>query len=64
MQDQTRLVGEELVIQDRIRLTMLAVDEDEVVLAVNTEPKSVQGPVIRQLRLKQMAVPVPLSDDN
>jgi hypothetical protein len=31
-------VGEELVIEGRVRLTMLAVDEDEVFLGITAEP--------------------------
>jgi hypothetical protein len=64
MQDHTLRVGDELVIQGHIRLTILAVDEDEVFLGITTEPNGAQGPVIRPERLRLMAVPVPLPNDN
>lgn len=64
MQDHALQVGEELVIQGHVRLTILAVDGDEIILGITAEPNDVQGLVIRQLRRKLMAVPVPLSDDN
>jgi hypothetical protein len=64
MQDHVLHVGEELVIQGHVRLTILAVDGDEIFLGITAEPNDVQGSVIRQLRLKPMAVPAPLADDN
>jgi sRNA-binding carbon storage regulator CsrA len=64
MQDHTLRVGDELVIEGHARLTILAVDEDEVFLSVAADPNDVQGPVIRQFRLRLMAVPVPLSNVN
>jgi hypothetical protein len=57
-------VGDELVIQDHIRLTILAVEEDEVSLGITAEPKSVPSPVARPCRLRPMAVPAPLPSDN
>jgi hypothetical protein len=57
MQDHTLRVGEELVIQGHVRLTILGVDEDEVFLGITGEPSGVQDPVIRQLTLRMMAVP-------
>jgi hypothetical protein len=57
MQDHTLRVGEELVIQGHVRLTILAVDQDEVLLSITAEPNGVQGPVIRQWRIRLMAVP-------
>jgi sRNA-binding carbon storage regulator CsrA len=38
MQDHTLQVGEELVIQGHIRLTILAVDQDEVLLGITAIP--------------------------
>jgi sRNA-binding carbon storage regulator CsrA len=57
MQDHTLQVGEELEIQGHVRLTILAVDQDEVLLGISAEPNSVRGPVARQRRIRQMAVP-------
>jgi hypothetical protein len=57
MHDHTLSVGEELVIQGHVRLTILAVDDDEVLLGITAEPNGVQGPVIRQWRMRMMAVP-------
>ena len=64
MQDYSLRVGEELVIQDHIRLTILAVEEDEVSLGITAEPNSVPGPVARPCQLRPMAVPAPLPSDN
>ena len=64
MQDHTLRVGEELVIPGHVRLTILAVDEDEVFLGITTAPNGAQGLVIRPERLRRMAVPVPLPNDN
>ena len=64
MQDHALRVGEELVIQGHIRLTILAVEEDKVVLSITAEPNGVQGPVARQWRPRLAAVPVPLPSDN
>jgi hypothetical protein len=57
MLDHTLCVGEELVIGGHSRLTILAVDRDEVVLGITAEPNGVQGPVIRQWRSRLVAVP-------
>ena len=57
MQDHTLQVGEELVIQGHVRLTILAVDQDEVLLSITAEPNGVQGPVIRQWRIRLVTVP-------
>jgi hypothetical protein len=56
MQDHTLRVGEELVIQGHVRLTILAVDQDEVLLGITAEPNGVQNQVIRQWRIRLMAV--------
>ena len=47
MQDHALGVGDELVIQGHIRLTILAVEGDEVVLALTDEPNGVPGPLAR-----------------
>ena len=67
MRDHALRVGEELVIQDHIRLTILAVEQDEVILgitAITAEPNGVPGPMARPCRLRPMAVPAPLPSDN
>ena len=64
MQDHALRVGEELVIQSHIRLTVLAVEEDEVVLGITAEPNGVRGPVAGQWRPRLTVVPVPLPNDN
>jgi sRNA-binding carbon storage regulator CsrA len=64
MQDHTLQVGEELVIQGQVRLTILAVDQDEVLLGITAEPNSVQGTVARQKRAWLTAKPVPSANDN
>jgi hypothetical protein len=64
MQDYALRVGEELVIQGHIRLTILAVEGDEVVLALTDEPNGVPGPLARQCRLRLRAVPLSLPNDN
>ena len=64
MQDHSLRVGEELVIQGHVRVTILAVDQDEVLLGITAEPNSVPGPVARQRRDWLTAEPVPLANDN
>ena len=64
MQDHSLRVGDELVIQDHICLTILAVEEDEVILGITAEPNGVPGPMARPWRLRPMAVPAPLPSDN
>ena len=38
MQDHALRVGEELIIQGRVRLTILAIEEDKVTLGITDEP--------------------------
>jgi hypothetical protein len=64
MLDHTLRVGEELIIQDHIRLTILAVDEDEVFLGITAEPNDMRGPVVSQWRDWLTTAPVPMSNDN
>jgi hypothetical protein len=64
MQDHSLRVGEQLVIQDHVCLTILAVEEDEVVLGITTQPNSVRGPVDRQKPTRLTTGPVPLPSDN
>ena len=64
MNDHALRVGEELVIPGHIRLTILAVEEDKVVLGITVEPNGVRSPVVRQWRSRLAAVPVPSSSDN
>jgi hypothetical protein len=56
MQDHALGVGDELVIAGHIRLTILAVEGDEVVLGITAEADGVRGPVARPWLV---AVPVP-----
>lgn len=42
MQDHTLSVGEELVIEDLVRLTILAVEEGRVVFGIAAEPHAVR----------------------
>ena len=49
MQDHTLRVGEELVIQGHVRMTILAVDQDEVLLGITAEPKDGRRPSLAAL---------------
>jgi hypothetical protein len=64
MQDHALQVGEELVIQGYIRLTVLAVEEDRAVLGITAEPNGERSPVVRQWDPWLAAVPVPSPSDN
>jgi len=64
MQDHALRVGEELLIQGHVRLTILAVEEDKVTLGITAEPDGVRGPVGCKRRSELVVVPVPLLDDN
>jgi hypothetical protein len=65
MQDHALRVGDELVIDGRIRLTILAVEEDRVVFGLAAaEPGGVSGPVAGHRRHRMAAVPGPLPSDN
>jgi hypothetical protein len=64
MQDHLLRVGEELVIADHIRLTILGVEEDEVFLGLTAEANAVPGPVACPWRLRLMAVTEPLPSNN
>jgi hypothetical protein len=64
MQDHALLVGEQLVIQGYIRLTILAFGEDEVVLGITTDSNGVPSRVDRQERRPLAAVSLPLPNDN
>jgi hypothetical protein len=63
MRDHALRVGEELVLQGHVRLTILAVEEDGVVLGITAEPDGVRGPGARQKRPRLAVVPVPLPND-
>ena len=63
MQEHALRVGDELVIQGYDRLTVLAVEGDEVVLGITGEPNGVRGPVDCQLPPALEAVPAPLPND-
>jgi hypothetical protein len=64
MQHHALRVGEELVIPGHIRLTILAVDEDEVFLGITADPNGVPGSVAVPWRLRLMAVPLSPPNDN
>jgi hypothetical protein len=64
MQDQVLRVGEELVIQGHIRLTILDVEEGKVVLGIADERDGPSVPVCCRGRPALAAVPVPLPSDN
>jgi hypothetical protein len=64
MQDHALRVGEQLVIQGHVRLTVLAVEEGEVLLGITPDPNGVRGPVVRPGRPRRAAVPAPLPDDD
>jgi hypothetical protein len=64
MQDKALRVGEQLVIQGYICLTILDVEEDEVVLGITTDPNGVHSRVDCQLRPPLATVPPPLPSDN
>ena len=64
MQNHVLRVGEELVIPDHIRVTILAVEEDKVVLGITAEPNEVTNPVARQWRSEVAVVPGPLPNGN
>jgi hypothetical protein len=64
MQDYALRVGEELLIDGHIRLSIMAVEEDEVFLGVTTDPNDERGLEFRQWRLRLMAASAPLPHDN
>jgi hypothetical protein len=64
MRDHALRVGEELVIQGHVRLTILAVEQGRVVLGITAEPNGVRGPAARAWRPRLAAVSVPLPSDN
>jgi hypothetical protein len=64
MRDHALRVGEGLVIQGHVRLTILAIEEGKVVLGITAEPNGVGGPVARQWRPRLAAGAVPLPNDN
>jgi hypothetical protein len=64
MQDHALRVGEELVLPGHIRLTILAIEGDEVVLGITAETNGVGGPVARPQRPWPAAVPAPLPSAN
>ena len=55
---------EELVIQDHIRLSILGVEEDEVILGITAEPNHERGAETLQWRIRQMAASASLVHDN
>ena len=65
MQDHALRVGDEVVIEGRIRLTILAVEEDRVFFGLAAaESTGVSGPVARRRRPQVAAVPGPVPSDN
>jgi hypothetical protein len=64
MQDHALTVGEELVIQGHIRLTILATEDDKVVLGITAELNDVRVAVARQRGSPLATVPVPWPNVN
>jgi hypothetical protein len=63
MQEHALRVGDELVIQGHVRLTVLAVEGDEVLLGITGQADDVRGQVAGQWRPTLTAVPAPLPHD-
>jgi hypothetical protein len=63
MQEHALRVGDELVIQGHGRLTVLAVEGDEVVVGITGEANGVRGPAAGPWRPTLTAVPAPLPND-
>jgi hypothetical protein len=65
MQEHDLEVGDELVIEGGIRLTILAVEAGEVLLAITAaEPSDVADPEARQQRVPVTVRQVPPPSDN
>jgi hypothetical protein len=64
MQEYALRVGEELVIHNHIRLTILAIEEDEVIVGVTTDLSDERGSELRQWRLRLMATATALPHNN
>jgi hypothetical protein len=64
MQDYVLRVGEELVIEGYLHLTILAVEEEKAVLGITDELNGERGPEACQWRTQLAAVPAPLPSDN
>jgi hypothetical protein len=64
MQDYVLRVGEELVMEGYIYLTILAVEEDKAVLGISDEPNGDRGPEACPGRPRLVVVPAPLPSDN
>jgi hypothetical protein len=64
MQDYVLRVGEKLVIEGYLHLTILAVEEDEAVLGITDEANGERGPEACPWRPRLVAVPAPLPSDN
>jgi hypothetical protein len=64
MQEYALRVGEELVIHHHIRLSILAVEEDEVLLGITSDPNDERGSEVRQWRLRLVAASAPTAHDS
>jgi hypothetical protein len=64
MQDHALRVGEQLVIQDHVCLTILAVENGKVVLGITPERNGVPCPVDCPWQPRLAAVPRAMPSDN
>jgi hypothetical protein len=64
MQDYALRVGQKLLIHSHIRLSILAVEEDEVFFGITTDPEDERAPDVRHWRFRLVAASAPLPHDN
>jgi hypothetical protein len=64
MQEYALRAGEELVIHSHISLSILAIEEDEVILGITADPNVERELEALQGRLRLVATAAPLSHDS